>query len=145
MTSQQGPYGPGVRGLRHRVLPAVDRLRDGRARADLLVAGPAVGPKRAPVGGEMDVVACGDGLVRVHVGAIVEPEGVHPHEARDEEGTTLTALLTEGLRLRLSDTPPARRRRRKLPVSSLGGGLQRWIDPSSNASLLDAADDGAAP
>ena len=60
-----------------------------------------------------------------------------------EEGTTLTALLTEGLRLRLSDTPPARRRRRKLPVSNVGGGLQPWIDPSSNASLLDAADDGA--
>jgi len=62
-----------------------------------------------------------------------------------EEGTTLTALLTEGLRLRLAGPAGARRRPRKLPTSSVGGGLQPWIDPSSNASLLDAADDGAAP
>jgi hypothetical protein len=62
-----------------------------------------------------------------------------------EEGTTLTALLTEGLRLRLSDAPPGRKRQRKLPTSVAGGGLHPWIDPSSNASLLDAADDVAAP
>jgi hypothetical protein len=61
-----------------------------------------------------------------------------------EEGTTLTALLTEGLRLRLSGAPAGRRRQRKLPTSVAGGGLQPWIDPSSNASLLDAADDDAA-
>jgi hypothetical protein len=62
-----------------------------------------------------------------------------------EEGTTLTALITEGLRLRLGETATGRRRRRKLPVSNVGGGLQPWIDPSSNASILDAADDRAAP
>ena len=62
-----------------------------------------------------------------------------------EEGTTLTALLTEGLRLRLSNAPTGRRRQRRLPTSTVGGGLQPWIDPSSNASLLDAADDDAAP
>ena len=62
-----------------------------------------------------------------------------------EEGTTLTALLTEGLRLRLGDAQAGRRRQRKLPTSLVGGGLQPWIDPSSNASLLDAADDVAAP
>jgi hypothetical protein len=62
-----------------------------------------------------------------------------------EEGTTLTALLAEGLRLRLAGSPAGRRRQRRLPVSTVGGGLQPWIDPSSNASLLDAADDGAAP
>jgi hypothetical protein len=61
-----------------------------------------------------------------------------------EEGTTLTALLTEGLRLRLSDAAAGRRRQRKLPISTVGGGLQPWIDPASNASLLDAADDVAA-
>jgi hypothetical protein len=61
-----------------------------------------------------------------------------------EEGTTLTALLTEGLRLRLDEGSSAHRRRRKLPVSNVGGGLQPWIDPSSNASILDAADDDAA-
>lgn len=36
-------------------------------------------------------------------------------------------------------------RPRALPTSKLGGGLQPWIDPASNASLIDAADDyGAA-
>jgi len=60
-----------------------------------------------------------------------------------EEETTLTALLTEGLRLRLSGAPGGRRRQRKLPASAAGGGLQPWIDPSSNASLLDTADDDA--
>lgn len=56
-----------------------------------------------------------------------------------EEGTTLTALLADGLRLRLSSTlpvgdlPP-------LPVSTRGGGLRPGIDPASTASLLDAAD-----
>jgi hypothetical protein len=59
------------------------------------------------------------------------------------EGTTLTALLAEGLRLRLSGSPADRRRPKRLPISTVGGGLQPWIDPSSNASLLDAADDSA--
>ena len=60
------------------------------------------------------------------------------------EGTTLTRLLADGLRLRLDDSappPPAR----PLPRSVVGGGLRPWIDPSSTASLLDAADDDAAP
>jgi hypothetical protein len=60
-----------------------------------------------------------------------------------QEGTTLTALLADGLRLRLSHRPEVRRRRR-LPTSKVGGGLQPWIDPASNASLLDAADEDAA-
>lgn len=61
-----------------------------------------------------------------------------------EEGTTLTSLLADGLRLRLAPSISGSRRRRKLPVSKLGGGLQPWIDPASNASLLDAADDDGA-
>jgi hypothetical protein len=62
-----------------------------------------------------------------------------------EEGTTLTALLAEGLRLRLAGRNTSRRRRRRLPMSTVGGGLQPGIDPASNASLFDAADgDGAA-
>jgi hypothetical protein len=62
-----------------------------------------------------------------------------------EEGTTLTALLADGLRLRLGSASRTPRRKRRLPVSKVGGGLQPWIDPASNASLLDAADgDGAA-
>jgi hypothetical protein len=61
-----------------------------------------------------------------------------------EEGTTLTALLADGLRLRLGGADRSRRRRHRLPVSSVGGGLHPWIDPTSNASLLDAADDDSA-
>jgi hypothetical protein len=61
-----------------------------------------------------------------------------------EEGTTLTAMLADGLRLRLGGGAPRRQRRRRLPVSRVGGGLQPWVDPASNASLLDAADDDGA-
>ena len=60
------------------------------------------------------------------------------------EGTTLTALLADGLRLRLWGTTSSRRRRSRLPVSKVRGGLQPWVDPASNASLLDAADGDAA-
>ena len=61
-----------------------------------------------------------------------------------QEGTTLTALLADGLRLRLAGISAGRVRRRRLPVSRVGGGLQPGIDPASNASLLDAADDDSA-
>jgi hypothetical protein len=61
-----------------------------------------------------------------------------------EEGTTLTALLADGLRLRLGRATVGPRRRRRLPVSKVGGGLQPWVDGASNASLLDAADDDGA-
>ena len=61
------------------------------------------------------------------------------------EGTTLTALLADGLRLRLTAANAGRRRGgRPVPVSRLGGGLQPWVDASSNESLLDAADDDRA-
>ncbi|MFT4035723.1 MAG: hypothetical protein QM679_09140 [Patulibacter sp.] len=65
-------------------------------------------------------------------------------EVAVREGTTLTALLTDGLRSRIgqSGAGPAPR---PLPVLAGGGGLQSWVDPTSNASLLDAADrDGDA-
>lgn len=62
-----------------------------------------------------------------------------------DEGTTLTALLADGLRLRLDPPPGARSKPRPLPVSSVGGGLQPGLDPASNASLLDAADDHLDP
>jgi len=63
-----------------------------------------------------------------------------------EEGTTLTALLADGLRLRLSAAEAPHEPRRPLPTSTVGGGLQPWVDPASNESLLDAADDvHAAP
>ena len=55
-----------------------------------------------------------------------------------QDGTTLTQLLADGLRLRLRPAPPTR----PLPLLVLdeGGGLQPGIDPNSNRSLLDAAD-----
>ena len=62
-----------------------------------------------------------------------------------DEGTTLTALLADGLRLRLARRSVAAAQLRPLPRSRNEGGMQPWIDPASNASLLDAADgDGAA-
>jgi hypothetical protein len=61
-----------------------------------------------------------------------------------EEGTTLTALLADGLRLRLARRAPPASARRPLPVSRNRGGMQPWIDPGSNASLRDAADDDSA-
>ena len=60
------------------------------------------------------------------------------------EGTTLTRLLADGLRLRLGSASGAPASPRALPRSSVGGGLHPWVDPSSTASLLDAADDDAA-
>ncbi len=60
------------------------------------------------------------------------------------EKKSLTALIEEGLRLRL------RRRlvggvnaRRTLPVYQGKGGLAKGIDPTSNRSMLDAAGDDA--
>lgn len=58
-----------------------------------------------------------------------------------EEGTTLTALLADGLRMRLGDSSQPRTKSRKLPVSKINGGMHDWIDPASNASIYDA-DDG---
>lgn len=61
-----------------------------------------------------------------------------------DEGTTLTALLADGLRLRLAPRVPPAAGQRPLPMSRNRGGVQQWIDPGSNASLLDAADDDSA-
>ncbi len=61
-----------------------------------------------------------------------------------EEGTTLTSLLADGLRLRIDSRPVRPSALTPLPLSKAGGGLQPWIDPASNASLLDAVDDDAA-
>lgn len=61
------------------------------------------------------------------------------------EGTTLTALLADGLQLRLGKGTTAARSTRPLPLSEAGGGLHPWVDPASNASLLDAADGDVAP
>jgi len=61
------------------------------------------------------------------------------------ECTTLTTLLADGLRLRLGKVRATVRSTRPLPLSEAGGGLHPWVDPASNASLLDAADGDVAP
>lgn len=65
-------------------------------------------------------------------------------EAKEQaarERTTLTRIVEEGLALRLRGPVRARRRLEELPVSSGKGGLLPGIDPRSNESMLDAADD----
>ena len=57
------------------------------------------------------------------------------------ERTTLTRIVEEGLSLRLRGPVRSRGRLKALPVSTRSGGLLPGIDPLSNASLLDAADD----
>lgn len=60
-----------------------------------------------------------------------------------KEQTTLTRLIEEGLSLRLRPGPArAARGHIELPVSTAGGGLYPHIDYTSNASMLDAADEG---
>jgi hypothetical protein len=57
--------------------------------------------------------------------------------------TTLTRLVEEGLRLRLQAQLAAPPARIPLPVHRGEGGLVAGIDPRSNKSLLQAADDDA--
>jgi hypothetical protein len=64
--------------------------------------------------------------------------------ASARERKSLTALIEEGLRLRLRRAAPKRRAPlKRLPVHRGKGGFVAGIDPLSNRSLLDAADDGA--
>jgi hypothetical protein len=62
-----------------------------------------------------------------------------------EHGTTLTAMLDQGLRMVLREETPgygAKPKRKKfdLPVFKGGKGLRPGIDPTSNAQMLDIAD-----
>lgn len=58
------------------------------------------------------------------------------------ERKSLTALIEEGLRLRLRARGPAGSRKDvALPVYHGSGGVRPGIDPNSNRSMLDAADD----
>lgn len=59
------------------------------------------------------------------------------------ERTTLTRLIEEGLALRLGLGPRARREGEPspLPVFHGGTGMASDIDPRSNRSLLEAADE----
>jgi len=69
---------------------------------------------------------------------------VRAKAASARERKSLTALIEEGLRLRLR-RPPASGRKTRPPIPSFAGkgGLVAGVDPLSNRSLLDAADDGS--
>ncbi len=69
---------------------------------------------------------------------------VRAKAASAQERKSLTALIEEGLRLRLRRPRPRRRGTApRIPVFAGKGGLVAGVDPLSNRSLLDAADDGA--
>ena len=69
---------------------------------------------------------------------------VRAKAASARERKSLTALIEEGLRLRLRRPGVGRRAAAKaLAVHRGKGGLVAGVDPLSNRSLLDAADDGA--
>lgn len=61
------------------------------------------------------------------------------------ERRSLTALIEDGLRLRLRKPQrgPAASKAPSLPIHRGKGGLLPGIDPTSNRSLFDAADDDA--
>ena len=68
---------------------------------------------------------------------------VRAKAAAARERKSLTALIEEGLRLRLRRPRASRGARSKaLAIHHGKGGLVAGIDPLSNRSLLDAADDG---
>jgi len=59
--------------------------------------------------------------------------------------TTLTRLIEEALQLRLrAQEAPRKRVRPRLAVFHAKGGLRPGIDPRSNASLMQAADEDDA-
>src|ERR1700730_12124320 len=58
------------------------------------------------------------------------------------ERKSLTALIEEGLRLRLRrPRPRGRKAAQQIPIFAGKGGLVAGVDPLSNRSVLDAADD----
>lgn len=57
-----------------------------------------------------------------------------------KDGRTLTSLVTEGLRLVLSNRPTSCSRTVTLPLSSQRGGLRDGIDINRSADLLDILD-----
>ena len=66
-------------------------------------------------------------------------------QARKEaarRGTTLTALIEQGLRMVIAKRPSAANRPRvKLPRCSAGGGVLPGVDLNDSAALLDRMDE----
>jgi hypothetical protein len=69
---------------------------------------------------------------------------VRAKAASARERKSLTALIEEGLRLRLR-RPHSSGRKTSSPIPTFvgKGGLVAGVDPLSNRSLVDAADDGS--
>jgi hypothetical protein len=69
---------------------------------------------------------------------------VQAKSASARERKSLTTLIEEGLRLRLrARKPNMRGASRSIAIHHGKGGLVTGVDPLSNHSLLDAADDDA--
>lgn len=61
-----------------------------------------------------------------------------------QQRTTLTRLIEEGLQLRLRASHAAPKAvKHRIPVFEGRGGLVEGLNPLSNKSMLDAADDDA--
>ncbi len=60
-----------------------------------------------------------------------------------ERGTTLTALIEDALRQKLSHAPPTRGKRRTVHTFK-GNGLLPGVELGSTSALLDLLDDDAA-
>jgi hypothetical protein len=58
-----------------------------------------------------------------------------------EEGATLTALIEEGLRMRVAHAPQRRVERVKAPISSVCGEVLSGIDLTSYARLQEIMDE----
>ncbi len=65
-------------------------------------------------------------------------------KAAADRGTTLTALIEDALREKLTRPALPRGKRRVLPTFK-GDGLQPGVELSSTSALLDLLDDDAAP
>ncbi|MFN0022838.1 MAG: DUF2191 domain-containing protein [Parvularculaceae bacterium] len=62
-------------------------------------------------------------------------------KAARERGTTVTALIEEGLRTVVAARPAVAKRRVDLPVSSAVGGLLPGINPVKLLAYVDELDD----
>lgn len=70
---------------------------------------------------------------------------VRAKAASARERKSLTTLIEEGLRLRLrGPRPRGRKAGRQIPTFAGKGGLVAGVDPLTNRSMLDSADDVGA-
>lgn len=70
---------------------------------------------------------------------------VKAKKAAAERGTTLTAIIEDALREKLTRPTNVRSRKRRVLHSFKGDGLRPGVELSSTSALLDLLDDDAAP